>query len=173
IKVSYIILKNGKELLIVILITFFFAGCKNSTMAEENIDNIKTREVVSQIIKEIELDGEEISYISEKANFFDDMPAFDYYTSLLKDLKIKDSSHLNKQIELYKDFAFDENFSFGKKIIPDTLRPNNKEELIEFEKYLKYNCTGTILTISKPIFNEDYNLVAVIYSYSIGGDGAI
>ena len=163
----------NKIILIIIFITSLWS-CNNSNNHNlGNIETLRTNELLGTILSNFEEDGIRLDCIYEKANFLEDNPEYDYYSMLIKHLKIKDSLHLNNQIKLYEKFSINEALCFNRKIIPDSLRPSNREELYEFEKYIDKNCPNGSIAFSKPIFSEDFNLAFLVYSAGIGGSGSI
>ncbi|WP_034257671.1 hypothetical protein [Altibacter lentus] len=149
-------------------------SCNNSNKPTvENLEIHRTKKLLAHIFHQLKSVDINFDCIYEKTTFFENTPEYDYYSQLLKHLKISDSTHLNNQIIKYEKFLFNEEYSLGKKIIPDSLTPTNRQELETIRQYIKNNCPNGALVISRPIFNETFELAFIIYSGEFGGSGNI
>ena len=161
-------------LLFISLILAFLLACQTKSEKKElDVDTIKSRELIAQIVEQRKAEGDTFSCILEKSDyFFEEMPTLDYYTELLKNLQIKDSAHLDRQLKLYHSFTFDEEFNFGLKIIPDSLSNKTREEAMARRIYIEGHCLYATVSIAKPIFNEDYTYALVMDGTGFGSHGS-
>lgn len=160
-------------ILIAFMMLLMLACNYKSEKKKLDIDTIKSRELITQIVEQRKAEGDTFSCILEKSDyFFEEMPALDYYTELLKNLNIKDSDHLDRQLKLYHSFSFDEEFNFGLKIIPDSLNNKTREEAMVRRAYIDGHCPYAVVSIAKPIFNEDYTYALVMDGTGFGSYGS-
>ncbi len=124
------------------------------------MDSKKTKELISQVL------------IDEKERAVSMSMTSDFNQTVQKFLKIKDTVHLNLQLKLQRDFI----------ITPDLVTDKNiltQKQFSEFEKqsekggfsfwnWLESNCYEGYCSISKPIFNETYDLAFIRFGTVCG-----
>lgn len=114
-----------------------------------------------------------VNSLMEQSTWNLDLIDNEYKTYLQEHLKIKDTTFLNFQINLLNNFKISKEIAPQKNIITnnDYIEFNKSFEINEFA-YLdwleKNNCKRGFSSISKPIFNETYNL-AIIHFEQICG----
>ncbi len=157
-----------------LFITLLILACNTKSEKKElDIDTIKSRELITQLVKQMEQDGDTFSCILEKSDyFFLEMPALDYYTVLLQKLQIKDSTFLDRQLKLYHSFSYNEEFNFGLKIIPGNSTFKTREDVLVNKTYIEDHCPYNTISIAKPIFNEDYTYALVMNGSGFGSWGS-
>lgn len=158
--------KESFNILIIILIFF---SCKIESRSGSNklieLDSYKTTELIIQILKDEDKNYLSLSCIVEKPlmplNFYD----MNLDNNLEEHLKIKDSTHSKLQFKLLNEFRL------TPKIIPDKniltqkqfkeLEIKSKQGDLIFWDWLDKNCENGYCSISKPIFNETFDLAYV------------
>lgn len=151
-----------KSLILFVIYTIFTSCIFKSEVEKEDLDYLKTKEILSQLLSETEDPTSEITCIRDKYNFLDDMPHYNIFSELFKELNIKDSLHLQEQIDLLKTFEITDNLDLNKTIIDFDEFPKSDNEAKKFWNTLFSNCDKGYLSISKPIFNEAYNKAFVV-----------
>lgn len=184
------------ELFISLLITLLIFNCKSTrktTNTVNNLDDSKTLELITFLLKQ---EGTRFSpwkfspngCISEEAVFYrKNAPVFDFSQSFIaKHLEIKDSVHFNSQTNLYLNFKMTNSIVPNRKILTkkkfdelerkylDTISINpfldrvNLARNSPLENWLKTNCENTYYSISKPIFNETFDLAFIEFRIYYG-----
>ena len=154
--------KTSHNILIVFLILCI--GCKERPELE-SIDQLKTAELISDLLESKSKYLLSPSCISEEPRAISGHVNEDFKNYAKEHLKIVDTFHLNNQMR------FRENFRISKKIAGELklLTKQNFEDLerlgttahFSFWSWLDENCENGYLSISKPIFNETYDLAIV------------
>ncbi|SDX46468.1 hypothetical protein [Aequorivita viscosa] len=159
---------------IILVLTF---SCKSDNKTDlkklEELDAQKTTELITQILKD-EKDGElSSSCISEKPRAISHptVPNFDEYVKM--NLKITDTVHYKMQSKLYKKFKITAELVPNKNILTETqfieFRNKTENEGFIFWDLINENCTFGYCSISKPIFNENFDLAYVQIGTICGG----
>lgn len=152
------------------LIAILILSCK-SELKKKDFDKLLTTEFLNQVIKNE--DFIKTDCVLEISTW--KLPKFenDFEKYLQETLKIKDTSHLNLQTKLCKDFIITNEIAFGKNILKneDYISLNQTFKNSEFD-YLDWlelqKCKRGFNSISKPLFNETYDY-AIIYIENICG----
>jgi hypothetical protein len=131
----------------------------------EDLDAQKTTELITQILID-----ESNSYLS--SNCITEKPRavshpivsnFDEY--MKNNLNIKDSIHYKIQLRLYKEFKITANLVPEKNILTqkqfDEFEQKSENGGFKFWDWLETNCEIGFCSISKPIFNEKFDLAYV------------
>lgn len=157
-------------LYISLIILILNSSCKteNKTNLKKlaELDAQKTTELITQILKNETKGYLSSSCITEKprALYYPMVPDFGNY--VIEHLKIKDTAHYESQYKLYKQFKITSKLVPNKNIL-------TQEEFKEFEKksenggfyfwdWLDENCKNGYCSMTKPIFNESFNLAYII-----------
>ncbi|UMB61196.1 hypothetical protein MHL31_03090 [Lutibacter sp. A80] len=131
----------------------------------EELDAQKTTELIKQILKD-ESKGYLISScITEKPRAVSHPMVSDFNEYIKKNLKIKDTVHLNTQSRLYKRFKITSDLVKNKNILTqkqfEKFEKKSKSGEFQFWDLLNTNCKDGYCSISKPIFNETFDLAYV------------
>jgi hypothetical protein len=169
---SLSVISNLKKIIFYILplLSTLILCCK-SELKTNDFDKHKTAEFFSQVIQNDELLRTNcvLETSTWKLSEFEN----DFKIYLHEILNIKDTTHLNSQLKLYKDFIVTNEIASGKKIL-------KKEDYINFNQTLENNeikyldwlehhsCKRGFNSVSKPIFNETFDL-AIIHIEEICG----
>ena len=168
------------------LILFFNFSCKTHNKIDLKIskerDSQKTTELIIQILKEESNDFLKSSCIVEKP-ITPSHPIFsDFNENVKKELNIKDTIHFNMQILLYKQFKLTSDLVPEKNILTvnqlEKFERESENQGSIFWEWLELNCKNGFCSISKPIFNETFNLayvqLGIVYGeLSISGEERI
>ncbi|WP_139856823.1 hypothetical protein [Aequorivita sinensis] len=148
------------------ILAFFstLALCCKSELKNKDFDEQKTTEFFKQILQKEEILRTNcvLETSTWKLSKFED----DFKKYIKKHLKIKDTSHLNLQINLFKGFIVTKEIASGKNILKkeDYINFNQTSENNEYG-YLdwleQHHCKRGFNSISKPLFNETYDLAIV------------
>ncbi len=143
--------------------------CKNEPKEKVdelvNIDLMKTTELITQILNDEKNNYLSSTCISEKpwAVLFPMVSDFDSYVK--EHVNIVDSIHLSIQMELFNNFKLTKTLVSDKKIITNSdfeeLKEQSKQGNFGFWEWLNENCINGYCSISKPIFNETFDLAYV------------
>jgi hypothetical protein len=145
----------------------------NKTLLELEKDSIKTVELIKHIFSETDDPYINSSCIAEKAHFLHTIITTDFDSYVEKELRIEDKQHLKKQFELFKKFRITESLAFGKNIITEEqfseFAKEAKKGNFIFWEWAESNCENGFISVSRPIFNESYNLAFVQIGSLCGG----
>lgn len=143
--------------------------CKNEPKGSEdelnNLDSTKTTELITQILKDEKDNYLSSTCVSEKpkAVLFPMVSDFDIYVK--ENLNIVDSIHLREQMKLFSNFKLTKKLVSDKRIITNSdfeeFEKQSKLGNFKFWDWLNENCINGYCSISKPIFNETYDLAYV------------
>jgi len=161
---------------IAILLYLLTISCKNKSSSNSNrikhLDSIKTTELLKQISKD-----EKKNYLAP--NCITEKPRATFTTinvsnkSIKKLLNIKDSIHYKFQLESYKKFRITQDLFPDKNILTEAqfkeFKKKSKENRFSFWDWMDKNCKSGYCSISKPIFNETYDLAFVKIGIVCGG----
>jgi hypothetical protein len=146
---------------ILILVTTITFGQEENAKPETNwnaIDAKYTSELISQILADEKDDILKLNCISNIPIAISEFLTKKELKEIAhKELNVKTSSHLRKQIKLYKQF----------KIYPEIVPNKNIAQIGAFEVYPE-GCETGYCSISKPIFNEKYDHAFVQIGNSCG-----
>ena len=144
-------------------------SCKTDSKTDFNnsdeLDAQKTTELITQILQQESNGYLMSSCITEKPRAVSH-PMFSNFIEYIKDnLKIKDTIHLNSQSRLYNKFKITADL-VPKKIILTKKQFEEFEQKSEnggfqFWDWLDTNCENGYCSISKPIFNETFDLAYI------------
>ena len=129
------------------------------------LDAQKTTELITQILKDESETYLSSSCITEKPRAISHPMVSDFNKYVKSHLNIKDTIHYNLQARLYKEFKLTADLVPNKNIL-------TQKQFEEFEKksgdggfrfwdWLDENCENGYCSISKPIFNETFDLAYV------------
>lgn len=140
-------------------------------MAELDAQN--TTELITQILKDESEGYLQSSCITEKpkANSHPMVSNFDEYVK--KHLNIKDTIHYKLQSSLYKEFKLTSELVPDKNIITPKqfkeFEQKSENGGFRFWDWLDENCENGYCSLSKPIFNETFDLAYVQIGTICGG----
>ncbi|OMP32258.1 hypothetical protein [Mangrovimonas sp. DI 80] len=154
-------MKNKIYLLILALM--IIQSCK-SDINNEALDKQKTIEIISQLLLDENLNR--TNCILEKPIWKLKESPSDFESYIKENLNIKDTAFINFQIKLTHKFVFTKELNPDKEIITkDDFNNFSKTFEMDNFKYLdwlkEHHCEYGFISISKPIFNETYNLAIV------------
>ncbi|MEX0997589.1 MAG: hypothetical protein WDZ45_11110 [Flavobacteriaceae bacterium] len=164
-----------KNIVYILSLTFLLnLGCKENTKTDsQNLDREKTNEILTQIINDSTDLYMDTNCISEKNRLLYTIFTTDLNNYIKNQLGINEEEHLKNQMELFHNFRFTENLTFGKQIITvlDFKEFENQAENgnYTFWTWLDSNCENGYLSISKPVFNETFDKAFVIIGSICGG----
>ncbi|OEY71907.1 hypothetical protein APR40_14890 [Salegentibacter salarius] len=168
-------MKNIFYISFLFLILIF--SCKSHITTDlkklKTIDAQKTTEIITQILQDESKGFLSSSCITEKPKAISYPMVSDFDEYVKNHLKIEDTVHYNLQSHLYKNFKLTADLVPNKKIL-------TQEQFEEFEKksenggfsfwnWLETNCENGYSSISKPIFNETFDLAYVQLGTVCGG----
>ena len=146
---------------LIIILTF---SCKNESKTEIkkkiNLDLKKTTELITQILIDKSDSFLSSNCISENQKAFTSSGFLEYVEKANKYLNIKDTLHYKTQGKLFNEFKILKELTPNKKIITEK-QHNELESKREFWKWIEINCEKGYCSISKPIFNETFDLAYV------------
>ncbi len=160
---------------IIILISTF--GCKSELDIHEvklrETDSLKTVELVNQILARERKRPMFPSCISEKPRAVE-LPRYGQIDQVLNIyLDIRDSTHLRIQKERFKDFKVTSELAGDLQIITEDdfekFENQTKTKGTDFFEILDSLCVNGYFSISKPIFNETFDLAFVQTGVICGG----
>lgn len=139
----------------------------------EKLDAQKTTELITQILKE-ESNGYLMSNcITEKPRAISHPMVSDFNEYVKNNLNIKDTIHLNAQLKLYKNFKITADLVMNKNIITQKqfveFEQKSENDEFRFWDWLETYCENGYCSISKPIFNETFDLAFVQIGTVCGG----
>ena len=144
-------------------------GCKTKSYVDLNqkkkLDEKYSTELITQVVED-----EKESYLI--ADCISEEPRIVFYSMysdtdeyLKKLLKIKDVNHYNSQIKSFKDFKITSEIVPNKNIMTQKQFADYEEkaekEGINSMFWMKQDCAKGFCSISKPIFNETFNLAYI------------
>jgi hypothetical protein len=154
-----------KQFHYIILTFFFIISCNNNDLQQVNSE--KTKELISQILADSTDTYSSPSCITEKFRFHHTIPPgvnFEDYAK--RELEIEDLKHLETQFQYFRNFKIDENLAKGKNIITANEFENFEKEAergdFQFWDWLDQTCDDGYVSISRPLFNEDFTKALVI-----------
>lgn len=131
----------------------------------DKTDSIKSAELISHILSR----PNNIKCISEKGINNYDLKQMSY--DMYKYLKITDTTHFNSQIRLFEKFKINKNMVPGMNIVSveliDKLINDENNRKSTWKEIFK-DCKMGFNTLSKPLFNENYD-IAIVQSGLICG----
>ena len=159
----------------IILILNF--SCKNESKFNldktADLDSKKTTELITQILKDEKENYLSVSCITEKPRAVSNPMASSFDEYVKENLGIKDSIHYKLQTESYNNFIITKDLVSDKNIITETqfeeFEKKSKLGGFKFWKWIDENCKGGFCSISKPIFNETFDLAYVQIGTVCGG----
>ncbi len=146
-------MKTKFHILLIIILIF---GCKNESKTEIK----KTTELITQILTNKSASYLSSSCISESQKAFTSSNFLDFGEKANKYLNITDSLHFKTQEELFNTFKITKELILNKKIITEE-QHNTLKSKRELWKWIEINCEKGYCSISKPIFNETFDLAYV------------
>jgi len=136
----------------------------------EALDSDKTTELITQILTDERTGFLSSNCISEKPKAI--MPT-EFQKYVKEYLKIKDTAHLKLQLELYKKFKITNDLAPNKNILTqkqfEEFSKKTEKGEFQFWDWLDENCVNGYCSISKPIFNETFDLAYVQIGFVCGG----
>ncbi|TCI90960.1 hypothetical protein [uncultured Tenacibaculum sp.] len=176
-------MKAIKKENILFFVLILLSACHNNLIDKDYDDKI-TKDFIKQLIESQEKLYQERSFIH--SNCILEQPEWtlidNEFTSIIqKELKIENKTFLEFQIDLLNDFKIVKELTPNKKIITDLEYNKFNESFKENEfAYIDWldemSCKEGFSSISKPIFNEKYNLAVIRYEKVCGplcGGGVI
>ncbi|QNR25133.1 hypothetical protein [Croceimicrobium hydrocarbonivorans] len=160
---------------IIVLISTF--SCKseldNHEVQLRETDSLKTRELINQILEREQKFPRFPSCISEKPRAIE-LRRYKQFDQILNTyLDIRDSIHLKIQKEKFKDFKISPELAGKLQIITEydfeKFENQSKTKGTDFFEILDSLCVNGYFSISKPIFNETFDLAVVQTGVICGG----
>ncbi|WP_028888515.1 hypothetical protein [Tenacibaculum ovolyticum] len=146
------------------LVIILTLSCKNKSKIETkkniDLDLKKTSELITQILIDKNDSYLSSSCISESRKPFTSSNFFDIVEKANQYLNIKDSLHLKNQADFFNDFKIIKRATLNKKVITEK-QYNELKSKRKFWKWIEINCEKGYCSISKPIFNETYDLACI------------
>ena len=144
-------------------------GCKTDKKTDlkksEDFDTQKTTELIKQILKDENKGYLSSSCITEKPRAISYPIVKDFDEYVKNHLNIKSTAHYKIQKQLYKQFKLTTDLVVDKNIITqeqfEKFEKKSKNDEFRFWDWLDTNCENGYCSISKPIFNETYDLAYV------------
>lgn len=149
-----------------LLICISFMGCVNDRKEPKEIYNQKANEIIIQTLKGnncnclLEIPKESLIEIMTLAN-----PRYDIRSSVMKQLKTKNSSNLDSLVNVSKRFSLNM-----------VALKNNNIKIITLKELLSINgdnvkevlkaCPNGIISMRKPIFDKKYQKAVLDYDYT-------
>ncbi|WP_299124805.1 hypothetical protein [uncultured Tenacibaculum sp.] len=147
---------------LIIILTF---SCRKESKTEIkksiDLDLKKTTELITQVLIDKNDSYLSSSCISENQKAFTSSDFLYYEEKANKYLNIKDSLHFKTQEKLFNEFKIIKELTLNKKIITEK-QHIELESKREFWKWIDINCEKGYCSISKPIFNENYDLAYIV-----------
>ncbi len=160
-------MRNLRYYISIIVLVIIF-GCKTDKTdlhESKKLDAHKTMELMTQILNDESGDYFSSSCISEKPRAISYPMVSDFDEYVRNHLNITDTLHYNRQSRLFREFVLTEDLVPDKKILTqkkfDELEGKSRDEGIKFWDWLYANCKYGYSSISRPIFNENYDLAYV------------
>ena len=125
-----------------------------------DFDLKKTTELITQILIDKSSSYLSSSCISENQKAFTNSEFLNFGEKANKYLNIKDSLHFKTQGKLFNEFKISKKLTLNKKIITEK-HHNELKSKRKFWKWVEINCEKGYCAISKPIFNETFDLAYV------------
>jgi hypothetical protein len=173
--VSHHLKKTTFYISFIILILNFSCKTDNKTDLKklEDLDAQKTTELITQILKEESNGYLMSSCITEKPSAISH-PMVSNFNDYVKDnLNIRDTVHLKTQSRLYKTFKITADLVPNKNILTqkqfEEFEQKSGNGGFRFWDWLDSNCENGYSSISKPIFNETFDLAYVQIGTVCGG----
>ncbi|MDG4949644.1 hypothetical protein NLM59_01795 [Weeksellaceae bacterium KMM 9724] len=137
------------------------------------MDAQKTTELITQILKEESKGYLMSSCITEKPRAVSHPMVSDFNDYVKDNLNIKDTIHLKFQSRLYKNFKITADLVPNKNILTqkqfEEFEQKSENGGFRFWDWLDTNCDNGYCSISKPIFNETFDLAYVQIGTVCGG----
>lgn len=129
------------------------------------MDAFKTTELVSQILKDESTGYLSSSCITQKAKAVSHPMVTDFDAYVMNQLKIGDSVHYNLQSKLSSRFKITVDLVPDKNILTEEqfkeFEENSENDGFKFWDWLDENCENGYCSITKPIFNETFDLAYI------------
>ena len=161
-------------------------GCKTSNEYDlkrlKELDSQKTKELIRQILKDENKGYLSSSCITEKSKAILKPMVTNSDEYVKNNLKIRDTIHYELQKQLYKQFKLTADLVLEKNILTEKqlgiFKEKSKNGDFRFWEWLQTSCEDGFCSISKPIFNETFDLAyvqigKVCGSYCGGGEERI
>lgn len=146
------------------LVIILTLSCKNKSKIETkkniDLDLKKTSELIIQILIDKNDSYLSSSCISESRKAFTSSNFFDIVEKANQYLNIKDSLHLKNQADFFNDFKIIKRATLNKKVITEK-QYNELKSKRKFWRWIEINCEKGYCSISKPIFNETFDLACI------------
>ncbi|WP_337967111.1 hypothetical protein [uncultured Flavobacterium sp.] len=146
-----------------LLICILFMGCVNDRRESKEIYNQKANEIIIQTLKDnncnclLEIPKESLIELMTLEN-----PRYDIRSSVMKQLKTRNSSNLDSLVNVSKGFSL--NLTALKK---NNIKIITQESLLSIKKdsgnEILKTCPNGIIYFSKPIFNKTYQKAVLDY----------
>jgi len=144
-------------------------GCKTDNNTDlkklEELDAQKTTELITQILKDESETYLQSSCITEKPRAISYPMVSDFDEYVKNHLNIQDTVHYNLQSNLYKNFKITADLMPDKVILTqkqfEEFEKKSENEGFRFWDWLDTNCENGYCSISKPIFNETFDLAYI------------
>ncbi|MCH2032323.1 MAG: hypothetical protein MK202_02290 [Tenacibaculum sp.] len=160
--------------IIIIILNFSCKTDKNNSVEKSaEFDSQKTKALITQILEDESKNYLSSTCISEKARANSHPMVADFDNYIKKLLKIKNENHYETQKKRYIKFKITSDLVPNKNILTEKqfndFERKSKNGKFSFWDWLETNCTNGYCSISKPIFNEAYNLAYVQIGTVCGG----
>lgn len=131
------------------------------------INSQKTTELINTILSDSIDQYSKTDCITEQFRFQYTIPfAISFSDYVKEEIEIKNLDHLEQQINYYRNFKIDSSLANSKRIITKTEFENFEKESEkgnhQFWGWLDSTCSDGYVSISRPIFNEDFTKALVI-----------
>ena len=154
-----------KQIYYLILICFFLLGCNNKDL--QQINSQKTAELIHQILTDSTDNYSNANCLTEKFRFHSTIPPgvnFDNY--MKSELGIENLDHLDEQFVYFKEFKINSQLAQSRTIITakefDDFEKKADKGDYHFWDWLEKTCDNGYVSISRPIFNEDFTKAIII-----------
>ncbi|WP_255592866.1 hypothetical protein [Marixanthomonas sp. SCSIO 43207] len=159
--------------IIVLILNFSCKTDKTDLDKSAEYDAQKTTELIMQILKDESSDYLSSTCITEKPRAISYPMVADFDKYVKNHLEIKDTIHYNTQKRFYKKFKITSELVPNKNILTqkqfEEFEKKSKKGEFRFWDWLDNNCKNGYCSISKPIFNETYDLAYVQIGTVCGG----
>ncbi len=144
---------------------FSILGCNKQNL--QHINSQKTTELIHQILTDTTDNYINPGYITEQFRFLSSIaPGVDFEKYVKSELRIENSDHLDEQLVYFKDFKINNHLAQRKNIITakefDNFERKAEKGDYQFWDWLEKNCDDGYISISRPIFNEDFTKAIII-----------
>jgi hypothetical protein len=159
------------------IILILTLGCKTENKTDlkksEILDAQRTMELMTQILKDESEGYLQSSCITEKPRAVSHPMVSNFNKYVKNNLNIIDTVHYKLQTRLYAKFKLTSDLVPNKNIITqkqfEEFEKKSENEGFRFWDWLDTNCEKGYCSISKPIFNETYDLAYVQIGTVCGG----